>query len=89
MTVVSISIDRGNHANVRKLIKKYVDRRSLTFVNLIDPSAETAQLYGVRGVPITFFINAQENVIAFASGYRKWGSEEGLKMFEQLLSEAK
>ena len=71
------------------MIKKYVDRKGLTFVNLIDPSADTADAYGVRGVPMTFFINSQGGVIAFASGYRKWDSEEGLKMFEQLLSEAK
>ena len=88
LTVVSISIDRGNNATVKKLIKKYVDRRGLTFVNLIDPGADTADSYGVRGVPMTFFISPQGRVIAFASGYRKWDGEEGVRMIEQLLSEA-
>jgi hypothetical protein len=43
--------------------------------------------YGVRGVPMTFFINSRGIVVAYASGYRKWDSEEGRLMFEQLLSQ--
>jgi uncharacterized protein YyaL (SSP411 family) len=74
---------------VRKLIKSYVQRKNLTFLNLLDPKAETAAEYGVRGVPMNFFINPQGKVIAFASGYRKWESKEGLMMFDQLLAELK
>ena len=85
MIVLAISIDRGRAEKVRKLLKSYVSQRNLTFLNLLDPKSETATQYGVRGVPMTFFINPQGKIVAFATGYRKWESKEGLMMFEQLL----
>jgi peroxiredoxin len=87
MIVLAISIDQGIADKVRKLLKSYVSRKNLTFLNLLDPKSATAAQYGVRGVPMTFFINPQGKIVAFASGYRKWESKEGLMMFEQLLSE--
>ena len=84
---MAISIDRGRDKKVRKLVKGYVGRRNLTFLNLLDPKSEVAVQYGVRGVPMTFFINSRGIVVAYATGYRKWDSKEGRKMFEQLLSE--
>ncbi len=87
MIVLAISIDRGRAEKVKKLLKSYIGRRKLTFLNLLDPKSETATQYGVRGVPMTFFINPQGKIVAFATGYRKWESKEGLMMFEQLLSD--
>jgi peroxiredoxin len=87
MVVLAISIDRGRDEKVRKLVKGYVSRKNLTFLNLLDPKSEVAVQYGVRGVPMTFFINSRGIVVAYATGYRKWDSKEGRKMFEQLLSE--
>ncbi len=86
MVVLAISIDRGRDEKVRKLVKGYVSRKNLTFLNLLDPKSATAAQYGVRGVPMNFFINPQGKVVAAASGYRKWDSEEAHKMFQQLLS---
>ncbi len=84
--VLAISIDRGKDETVRQLVKSYVIRRHLTFVNLLDPGTKTAMEYGVRGVPITFFINPDGKVIAVAKGYRDWKKKEGLVMFNQMLS---
>jgi hypothetical protein len=86
MVVVAISIDRGRDEKVRKLVKGYVSRKNLTFFNLLDPKTATAAQYGVRGVPMNFFINPEGKVVAVASGYRKWDSKEARKMFQQLLS---
>ncbi len=85
---MAISIDRGRDEKVRKLVKAYVSRKNLTFFNLLDPKAATAAQYGVRGVPMNFFINPQGQVVAAANGYRKWDSEAARKMFQQLLSGA-
>ena len=84
---MAIAIDRGSDENVKKLVKNYVKSLKLTFLNLLDPKSESAALYGVRGIPISFFINTQGKVVAYASGYREWKSEEGRKVVEQLLSE--
>ncbi len=83
---MAISIDRGKHEAARQLVKNYVIRKKLTFVNLLDPTTKTAAEYGVRGVPVTFFIDPQGQVIAAAKGYRDWKIKEGLMMFDQLLS---
>ena len=89
MIVLAISTDQGSDEQVRKLVKSYVSRKKLTFLNLLDPKSSTAVQYGVRGIPMNFFINPRGKVMAFASGYRKWDSKEGLRMIEQLLSAAK
>ena len=83
---MAISIDRGRDEKVRKLVKGYVSRKNLTFLNLLDPKSATAAQYGVRGVPMNFFINPEGRVVAVANGYRKWDSKEARKMFQQLLS---
>lgn len=87
--MLAISIDRGSDEKVRKLVKSYVSRKKLTFLNLLDPKSSTAAQYSVSGVPMNLFINPQGKVVAFATGYRKWDSKEGLLMIEQLLSSAK
>jgi thioredoxin-related protein len=68
-------------------VQDYVKTHNLTFLNLLDPESDVAFQYGVRGVPINFFINTRGKVIAAAPGYREWKSEEGRKVIEQLLSE--
>ena len=84
---MAVSIDQGSAEKVRKQLKDYVKSHSLTFLNLLDPTSEFAVQYGVQGIPANFFINTQGKVVAFASGYREWKSEEGRKVIEQLLSE--
>ena len=89
MIVIAVSIDQGSDEQVRKLVKSYVDRKKLTFLNLLDPKSSTAAQYGVSGVPINIFISPQGQVLALARGYRKWDSTEGLLMIEQILSSEK
>ena len=84
---MAVSIDQGIDEKVRKLVKDYVQSNNLTFLNLIDSKAEFATQFGVRGVPISFFINPQGKVVAYASGYRDWQSEEGRKVIEELISQ--
>ena len=87
MVVVSIATDRGRDEKVRQLIKQFTLDNKLTFQNLIDPNAEVAVQYGVRGIPMTFFINQSGKLIAYATGYREWGLQEGLEMIEKLIIE--
>lgn len=87
--MLAISIDQGSDEKVRKLVKSYVSRKKLSFLNLLDPTSSTAAQYGVSGVPTNLFINPQGKVVAFSSGYRKWDSKAGLLMIEELLSSAK
>jgi len=85
---LAVSTDHASGEKGRKLVKDYVKSHNLTFLNLLDSKSEVAAQYGVRGIPISFFINPQGKVVAFASGYREWENEEGRKVIEQLISEA-
>ncbi len=85
---MAVSIDQGSGEKVRKLVKDYVKSHNLTFLNLLDLKSELAAQYGVRGIPMNFLINPQGKVVAVASGYREWESEEGRKVIELLISEA-
>jgi hypothetical protein len=87
LVILAISIDRGTSEKVGKLVKDYVKSHNLTFLNLLDLESESAVQYGVRGIPISFFINTQGKIVAYASGYREWKSKGGRKVIEQLLSE--
>lgn len=84
---MAVSIDQGSDEQVRKLVKDYVDRRKLTFPNLLDPRSEVALQYAVQGLPMNFFINPQGKIVAFATGYREWDSQAGLMMIERMISE--
>ena len=89
MVVLAISTNQGSDEEARKVVKSYVSRKKLTFLNLLDPKSVTAAQYGVRGIPMNFFISPQGKVVAFATGYRKWDSKEGLQMIEQFLAATK
>jgi peroxiredoxin len=84
---LAVSIDQGIDEKVRTLVKEFVQRHNLTFLNLLDSKSEFAAQFGVRGVPINFFINPWGKVIAYARGYRDWQSEEGRKAVETLISQ--
>jgi len=87
MVVISIATDSGRNEKVRQLIKQFAFDNKLTFLNLIDPNAEVAVQYGVRGIPMTFFINQRGKLIAYATGYREWDLQEGLEMIDKMLIE--
>ena len=87
LIVIAVSTDQGSLGKVRKMVKDYVRDQNLTFLNLVDPDSKVAVQYGVRGIPMTVFINPVGKVAAFAIGYRNWDSKDGRKMLEQILSE--
>jgi hypothetical protein len=66
-------------------LDKTVDAPELTLPDLKGKKRSLSDFQG-RFV-ISFFINTQGKIVAFASGYREWNSQEGRKVIEQLLSE--
>ena len=80
-------MDQGEQEKVIARLNKYVNRKQLTFPNLLDAQSEVAGKYGVRGVPMNIFINPDGQIVGYASGYRKWDSPEGFALIEQLLQE--
>jgi peroxiredoxin len=81
--VVSVSIDQSDI----DAIKLYVKEHEITFPNLHDRTSEVSAEYGVRGVPSSFFINAEGKAIGGLVGPRDWDSEDGHRLVEHLLSQ--
>lgn len=63
VVMLSISIDGGGMPTVRR----YLDTHSFTMPILVDRGMEIARKFGARGVPTTFIVDRQGNVVA--SGY--------------------
>lgn len=85
LVILGVSIDR---AGMEKIID-YVKRHKLTFPNLHDSALAVGRNYRVTGVPMTYMINVEGNVIAVAVGSRPWMSEDSQKLVQQLLAEIK
>ena len=81
--VLAVSIDRAEFETV----KQYVEKNALTFPNLQDQTSEVTLKYGIRGVPMTLFIDSQGKVAGGAIGPRDWDSQEASGLVEQLLAE--
>ena len=85
LEIIAVSIDQGNIETV----KKFVDERKLTFLNVHDKSSKTSLEYGIRGVPATIFIAPSGNAFGGVIGPRDWDSDEASGLVEQLLAEYK
>ena len=81
--VLGLSIDRTGI----DVVQDYVDEHKLTFPNVHDPTATSAIAYGVRGVPTTYFIDADGKALGMIVGPRPWDSQEVHDFVEQLLAE--
>jgi peroxiredoxin len=83
LVVVGVSVDRGAP---RALIEPYLKGLNLTFPILLDPQMETANAWRVPGVPATFVIRPNGEVVGMAIGIREWNSREMKALMEGLLT---
>ena len=81
--VLGVSVDR---ANTEKVVN-YVKKLKITFPNLHDTTSETAKIYQVRGVPMTYIIDTRGRARGVAVGMRSWMSKESQKLVRLLLAE--
>jgi peroxiredoxin len=82
LVVVGISVDAGAPRNV---IGPYLSNLGLTFPVLLDPDMRTAQAWRVTGLPATFIVGPQGDVVGMAIGAREWDSAEMRALLENLL----
>ena len=71
-----------------KLVSSFMDERGLFFPVLLDEKGKVARSYGIRGIPTTFFLNPEGEIIGKAVGARDWASKESFQLIEELLFEA-
>jgi len=79
--MLAVSIDKGGV----ELVKRFVKENKLTFTVLLDRDSEVAAAYGVMGIPATYLIDPNGDVINKASGARTWDTKDSIEFFEKML----
>jgi peroxiredoxin len=82
--LLAVSLDRhGGPA-----VNAFAQDMQLTFPILLDPNAEAARSYGVRGLPTTYLIDPDGQLIAAAIGGRDWARTEAKALIAGILRQA-
>lgn len=63
--IAVLTVDVGESAAV---VQDFVHRQGFTYPVLLDPQGRVAQAYGIPGVPVTFFIDAEGIAKAYKIG---------------------
>ncbi|MEE8074244.1 MAG: TlpA disulfide reductase family protein [Candidatus Binatia bacterium] len=80
--LVMLAVDMQESEN---LVKAFINDFKLSFPALLDRDGDISFLYGVRGLPTTYIIDHEGQIIGKAVGPRDWASQDALKLFQSLL----
>jgi len=80
--VVAVSSDEAS----KKQVETFSKLLGLSFPILLDPEAEVSELYKVSGMPTSFLIDVNGNIISRIIGTEEWFSAEAVQLVEELLS---
>jgi cytochrome c biogenesis protein CcmG/thiol:disulfide interchange protein DsbE len=76
-----------NYGESAEKIAQFLQRERLSLPTLLDTRKEVAKDWNVRGLPMTFVVDAQGRVRYWVFGERAWSEGESLALVEKLLSE--
>jgi peroxiredoxin len=79
--ILAVSIDESGAGVVRP----FMERHRLSFTALLDTKGTTKNTYRITGVPESFIIDQQGNIIEKVIGARDWASSEIIGYFRNLL----
>lgn len=81
LSIVAINLDED-----RALADRFLERVPAEFVIAFDPSAKTAESYGVKVMPSSFIVNRQGDLVAVHKGFRSKDTAKMEKQIRQLLA---
>ena len=81
--IIAVSIDESGAKAVLPFMKKH----KLSFPALIDSAGTINSLYQTTGVPESFIIDKQGNILEEIIGPRDWAADGALKYFRSLIQE--
>ncbi|NIZ00315.1 TlpA disulfide reductase family protein [Thalassospira lucentensis] len=85
MRVLALSQDRGGAEDVSKFFE---NNRIEHLDVLLDPKGATARAMGARGLPTSFIIDANGELIGKLEGIAKWDAPEVIAYFNRLIDQA-
>jgi len=68
-----------------KIVEPFVKAHRLSFPILLDQQLQASNKFGVVGLPTTFMIGPEGNIIGERRGAEDWASPDNLLYFENLL----
>ncbi len=68
-------------------VKTYIARHHLSFPHVLDPDAEVADWFGVRGTPMNFLVDRTGHIVGGGSGYRDWTTLAAHQLVQSLLAQ--
>jgi thiol-disulfide isomerase/thioredoxin len=77
-----LAIDVGEE---RETIQSFLKQYSLNFPILMDPTTQWAKKWSVRGLPTTFLLDNNANILYQAQGGLEWDSPSIVKVIKTLL----
>jgi peroxiredoxin len=66
-------------------VRRFVESNGYSFPVLLDTTGRTGAAYQVSGIPTTYIIDKDGNVLASTVGAREWHSEEIIALFNDLV----
>ena len=76
-----------NFMEREKPITSFLKENGFTFSVLLDKKGEIARDYGVHGLPVTFLIARNGNLLARSMGYKDWYKPETRQLISTLLKD--
>ena len=84
--LLGVSVDTGA-ADI--FVRPYVTGKGITFPILLDSTLKTSRAYRVRGLPTTFFVGPDGQLLGQAQGPRDWTTPEATAFIDHLLARAR
>ncbi len=76
-----------NFMEHEKPITSFLTENGFTFPVLMDKKGEIAREYGVHGLPVTYLIGRNGNLLARSMGYKDWYKPETRELISSLLKD--
>ncbi len=70
-----------------KRIETVVNKLSLSFPVLLDSDGSVMEQFEVSGMPVSFLINRQHQLVGYVAGARAWNSNSAQQLIESLLAQ--
>ncbi len=81
---VILAVDAGESVSQ---VKKWLKGKDLEFHFVLDPKGQVNGMYGVRGLPSTYIVKKNGEILGRAVGARDWSTQAAHDLFEALLKE--
>jgi thiol-disulfide isomerase/thioredoxin len=79
---VAVAMDAGNRAGV----EEFVQRLNITLPVYLQDNVHAPEVYATWGLPATYFINPEGQVMARALGPREWDSQSADQLLQSLVN---